>query len=171
MRDYCCHLSPPLEPGLLTASPSEHISRQASALPRAPLHLIDGVGVGLTHFPSPRGRLFRRRGASCPPSSPANLGAAHPHSPNNPAGTTDEKTEAQGLVQGHSALTRQNWKSSPDLLAVFRLLWSVLKLTLKDAAQRGGGRGPGSRPSPSILQQPGYTGTSLYLSEPFIIVY
>lgn len=171
MRDYCCHLSPPLEPGLLTASPSEHKSRQASALPELHSISLTGWAWGLPTPPHPRERLFQGRGASCPPSSPANLGAAHPHSLKNRAGTTDEKTEAQGLVQGHSARNRQNWKSSPDLLAMFQLLWSVLKLTLKDAAQRGGGRGPGSRPSPSILQQPGYTGTSLYLSEPFIIVY
>lgn len=123
MRDYCCHLSPPLEPGLLTASPSEHKSRQASALPSHSISLT-GWAWGLSMSPPPEG------GGGCPPSSPANLGTAQPASLpillDNWAGTTDEKTGAQGLIQGHSARNKQNWKSSPDLLAMFWLLQSKL---------------------------------------------
>lgn len=120
MRDYCCHLSLPLEPGLLTASPSEH---KSSTLPSHSISLT-GWAWGLPTSPP------QERGGGCPPSSPANLGADHPTSLpillDNWAGTTDEKTEAQGLVQGHSAQNKQNWKSSPDLLAVFQLLRSKL---------------------------------------------
>lgn len=67
MRDYCCHLSPPLEPGLLTASPSEHKSCQASALPSHSISLT-GWAWGLPTSPPLEG------GGGCPPSSPANLG-------------------------------------------------------------------------------------------------
>lgn len=63
-------------PGLLTASPSERKSRQVSSRPRAPSapSLAGGVGVGLTHSPSPSkgvAGLFHRRGASCPPNRSA----------------------------------------------------------------------------------------------------
>lgn len=100
-----------------------------------------------------------------------------PHPPNSPAGTIDEKMESRrcpGTCPQSHGLERAEWKPSPGLLKPqpgSLLCPAALLCILKQHLQEAAGKKARFEAQPFVLQELGFSGTSLYFSESFIVIY